>query len=180
MRIISGAFGSKKIYFPRNLPVRPTTDYAKSGLFNILNNYFDFPNVKVLDLFAGSGNITYEFISRGCKNITAVDINYNCVKFIKDSLLKLTANDASVYKASAFTFLNQCMQTFDIIFADPPYNLPDVEKFHSLIYENQLVNKNGWFVLEHASDKDFKNLSHFKEKRVYGNVSFSIFVKIYE
>lgn len=179
MRIISGKYSGRQIHAPGNLPVRPTTDFAKGALFNILNNYFEFEKIKVLDLFAGTGNISYEFISRGCEHLAAVDNNYHCVKFIKETLEKLKVPDTvytRVHKSSAFTFINQCTQPFDIIFADPPFDLEGIEQIYHSTFEKKLLKDNGWLILEHAAKKDLNTLPYFKEKRIYGSLAFSIFV----
>lgn len=175
MRIISGAYRGKIINAPSDLPVRPTTDFAKTGLFNILNSNYNFPALSVLDLFAGTGNISYEFISRGCKNLIAVDNNSKCADFIRQTFDKLKTSIAQLKKKDAIQFLNETSNNYDIIFADPPYNLDIISELHKIIFEKSLLNKNGMFVFEHESSIDYSTLPNFTEKRKYGNVAFSFF-----
>lgn len=178
MRIISGKFRGKNIVAPPNLPVRPTTDFAKTGLFNILNNKIDYDTVKLLDLFSGTGCISYEFNSRGCNNILAVDADIKCIKFINQTFGQLDAIGCETFKSDVFVFLKNCAETFDVIFADPPFDLPIIERIPQLITERNLLNKNGILVLEHASDRvvDFNGMT--KETRKYGNVSFSFYTQV--
>ncbi len=175
MRIISGTFRAKFINAPADLPVRPTTDFAKTGLFNILNSNYNFSTLSVLDLFAGTGNISYEFVSRGCKNLVAVDKNAKCVNFIQKTLESLKAHQAYARQSDALQYLDNSNQSFDIIFADPPFDLDIMVNLHKIIFEKNLLNKNGMFVFEHESAKDYSTLGNFKEKRKYSNVSFSFF-----
>ena len=186
MRIISGTHKGRRIVAPKNLPVRPTTDLAKEGLFNILTNHFDLPHltgghpsgwqdIKVLDLFAGTGNITYEFASRGCKEITSVDINYKCVQFIKRTIAVLGFQNINIIKKDAFKYLTHCKNSFGIIFADPPYELKDVELVAELAFENRLLSNGGWLIIEHKKEINFSKHKCFLEKRRYGEVNFSIF-----
>ena len=122
MRIISGQYKGRRISPPKNLPVRPTTDMSKEALFNVLNNYFDFEGLKILDLFSGTGNISYEFASRGSQNITSVDADFGCIKFIKQTATEFDFNIAAI-KSDIFAFIEKCQSSYDIIFADPPYAL---------------------------------------------------------
>jgi 16S rRNA (guanine966-N2)-methyltransferase len=175
IRIISGTHKSRVIHAPKNLPVRPTTDFAKESLFNILNNHFEFENVKVLDLFAGTGNITYEFLSRGCSDIISVDESYPCCTFIKKTIEAIKLPKARVIKADAFSFLKNNLETYDIIFTDPPYDLDKIPLLAPLVFEKKLLRENGWLIIEHGPSTDLSTQEHFKEKRKYGNVNFSIF-----
>jgi len=175
VRIISGKYRGRQIVAPAGLPARPTTDFAKTGLFNILNNRVDFENITVLDLFSGTGNITYEFISRGCTRITAVDADKNCIRFIENTGMKLNAAGLRVIKSDAFHFLADTFLTFGVIFADPPFDMPGAEKLHELIFRNNILDKNGLFVLEHPSGKNYSNLPNHFDTRKYGHVSFSFF-----
>lgn len=175
MRIISGTHKGRRIVAPKNLPVRPTTDLAKEGLFNILANQFDTQDIKILDLFAGTGNITYEFVSRGCKEITSVDINYKCVQFIKRTITLLGFQNINIIKKDVFKYLAGCKDSFGIIFADPPYDLADVELVAELVFKNQLLDKEGWLIIEHKKEIDFSKHKCFLRQRKYGNVNFSIF-----
>mgnify|MGYP002335734779 CR=1 FL=1 len=155
--------------------MRPTTDLAKEGLFNILTNQFDVQDIKVLDLFAGTGSITYEFASRGCKEITSVDINYKCVQFIKQTIRALDFQNINIVKQDAFKYIKRCKDSFGIIFADPPYELAGVELIAELVFNNKLLEKNGWLIVEHKKEVDFSKHKCFLRQRKYGNVNFSIF-----
>lgn len=175
MRIISGTHRSRTINAPKNLPVRPTTDFAKESLFNILNNHFEFEKLKVLDLFCGTGNITYEFLSRECIDIVSVDENYNCCSFVKKTIQDFKFTNAKVIKADVFSFLKKNIEQYDIIFADPPYELVGIEQISLLVFEKQLLKENGWLIVEHGENTDLSQQANFKEKRKYGNVHFSFF-----
>lgn len=176
MRIISGIHRGRNINPPKNLPVRPTTDFAKESLFNIFNNNFDYEELAVLDLFSGTGGITYEFSSRGTENITAVDSNFKCFSFIKKVTEDLNMRGVHVFKSDVFTFLNKTKQKFDIIFADPPYELAEIPNIPDTVFRNNLLKDNGWLIVEHSIKTDLSEKPFFKEKRTYGNVNFSIFV----
>ena len=155
MRIISGKYKGRRLVAPKKLPVRPTTDMAKEALFNILNNYFNFSELRILELFAGTGNISYEFASRGSKNIHAVDGNFNCVKFI-DKISNEFDFYINTYKSDVFKFLEKTALKTDIIFADPPYNL-EKDKFLKIIeivFERNLLNNNGILIVEHSKHMD--------------------------
>ena len=175
MRIISGIHKGRRINAPGNLPVRPTTEFAKESLFNILLNNFDLQKIRVLDLFAGTGNISYEFASRGCVDITSVDIDHRCIRFINKTVAFLKCENIKVIRSDSFKFLNSCKEKFDIIFADPPFLMTEVDRIANRVFENQLLNENGWLIIEHSGNTDLSNLDHFIEKRRYGNVNFSIF-----
>jgi len=176
MRIIAGKYKGKKIFAPKTLPVRPTTDFAKEGLFNILKNQINFEQIKILDLFAGTGNISFEFSSRGCKNVISIDLNYNCVKFMK-SMNKELLFQNNIIRTDAFRYLKKCKESFNLIFADPPYDMENINLIPKLIFERNLLVEKGFLVLEHDNKIDFKNHRNFKEKRMYGKVNFSLFVK---
>lgn len=179
MRIISGEFKGKRITAPNNLPVRPTTDFAKEALFNILNNEWYFDEVEVLDLFAGIGSITYEFTSRGAKKITSVDLHYGCIKFIEETAKNLKAEDRiHAIKADAIKYTAKTAnKTYDIIFADPPYDMPidDYTKIINQVLENKWLAEDGTFVVEHSSDYKFEDHPRFLQHKKYGNVHFSFF-----
>lgn len=175
MRIISGnlkgiRLGGKKV------KARPTTDFAKESLFNILNNYFYFDKIKVLELFAGTGSISMEFASRGCNNIELVELDYKNFKTITESVHSLGLKQIRIIKGDAFKFIETCVHGYDIIFADPPYDMEGVETLPFKIFERQLLNENGWFILEHSKKHDFQKHPNFKEMRKYGAVHFSIFI----
>jgi 16S rRNA (guanine(966)-N(2))-methyltransferase RsmD len=175
VRIISGSHRGRKIIAPKNLPVRPTTDLAKEGLFNILYNYFHFEQVEVLELFAGTGNIAYEFASRGSKNIIAVDINLRCISFIDRMARELEFSNIHTIKGNVFHILERIKQTFDIIFADPPYDLQNIDKLPDLVFEKKLLKNDGWLIIEHTKKLDFSSHQFYWQQRHYGNVHFSIF-----
>ena len=178
MRIISGKYKGRKIYAPKNLPVRPTTDRAKEALFNILANQTDFENAVVLDLFSGTGNMLYEFLSRGVKQAVAIDKNYGCVKFIKQTVKELGEEGrTTVLAGNIFQRLPKLHPTFDIIFADPPYNLENIAAIPTMVFENNLLSDDGIMIIEHSKQTDLSELTNFKELRNYGNVNFSIFEK---
>ena len=176
MRIISGKYKGRRISPPKNLPVRPTTDMSKEALFNVLNNYFDFEGLKVLDLFSGTGNISYEFASRGSNNITSVDADFGCVKFIKQTASEYDFDIAAI-KSDVFGFIDKCKSSYDIIFADPPYAL-DQKTFNKIvisIFEKELLNEDGMMVIEHSKYTKLDELINFSFKKIYGGSIFSFF-----
>lgn len=178
MRIINGKNRGKKIEAPSSLPVRPTTDLGKESLFNILNNYFHFDRVKVLDLFAGTGNITYEFASRGAISVTAVDNHQGCSDFIRKTITQLGYDQVSVIRGDAFHFVEKSRQKYDIIFADPPYDLENVEKIIEKVFKNNLLNPDGWLIIEHGRHYDFSKHPNFYQSRKYGKLHFSFLVNM--
>src|SRR5690606_22178907 len=155
MRIISGLYKSRKIVAPKNLPVRPTTDMAKEGLFNILNNHFYFDEVSVLELFAGTGNISYEFASRGTKDIIAVDQDFGCIKFINQTSENFKMPIKTI-KSDVFKFLEKASLKFNVIFADPPYafSLEQFSKIPELVFQNKLLETDGLLIVEHSKETD--------------------------
>nr|WP_315158538.1 RsmD family RNA methyltransferase [uncultured Flavobacterium sp.] len=176
MRIISGKYKGRRISPPKGLPVRPTTDMSKEALFNVLNNHFSFEGLKVLDLFAGTGNISYEFASRGSTPITSVDGDFGCVKFIKQVAAEYDFNIAAT-KSDVFAFLEKCKTTYDIIFADPPYGLDQkiFEKIVLLIFEKGLLNEDGMMVIEHSKYTKLDHMINFSFQKSYGGSIFSFF-----
>ncbi len=176
MRIISGKFKGRRIFPPKNLPVRPTTDMSKEALFNVLNNHFSFENLKVLDLFAGTGNISFEFASRGSDNITAVDGDFGCIKFIKQVAEEYDFNIAAI-KSDVFKFLEKNKSNYDIIFADPPYALEQkkFENIVNLIVDQKLLNEEGMMIIEHSKYTKLDHMNHFSFKKTYGGSIFSFF-----
>lgn len=176
MRIISGTLKGKRIQAPKNLPVRPTTDMAKEALFNILNNRFYLDQLSVLDLFAGIGSISLELASRGCTDITAVDRNRGCVKFLDKTSTELNL-DLRLVQKDAFSFLEQNKLDYDLIFADPPYDMEvkDFERLIDLVRKNKALRPEGIFVMEHGTQKDFSDQAGFLESRKYGSSVFSFF-----
>lgn len=176
MRIISGKFKGRRISAPKKLPVRPTTDMAKESLFNILNNHYYFDEVSVLDLFSGTGNISYEFASRGTERITAVDENFGCIKFINETADAFEMNITTI-KSDVFKFLEKNVQKFTIIFADPPYDFPVEEfaKIPQLVFQNQQLETDGLLVIEHSKHTDLSQMEHYSYSKSYGGNTFSFF-----
>ncbi|MGB3145727.1 MAG: RsmD family RNA methyltransferase [Maribacter sp.] len=176
MRIISGKHKGRNLIAPKNLPVRPTKDMAKEGLFNILNNQYYFPDLKVLDLFAGTGNISYEFASRNVTDILAIDAHSGCIQFIEKTNVLLDTQ-IRTFKSDVFTFLQLNTETFDIIFADPFYDMDqlDFEKIPQLIFEKELLKEDGVLIIEHSIRTDLSSLQNFDNSRKYGGSVFSFF-----
>ena len=176
MRIISGEFKGRKIDPPKKLPVRPTTDMAKESLFNILNNTYYFDELSVLDLFSGTGSISYEFSSRGTTNVTAVDSDYGCTKFISETANKFNMS-IHVIKSDVFKFLQNSKSKFDIIFADPPYDLStkDFYNISELVFNGGLLSENGLLIIEHSKHTDLSEIQNFSHSRNYGGCLFSFF-----
>lgn len=176
MRIISGKNKGRKIQAPKNLPVRPTTDKAKEALFNIISNNYNFTELSVLDLFSGTGNISFEFSSRGVSEITCVDLNNKCINFIKSTCDKLSLN-FQLKKSDYYKFLNANNLSYDIIFADPPYNFEyfKYEKIVLLIIEKKMLNNNGLLIIEHSKKINLQNIKNHKETRKYSECCFSFF-----
>ncbi|MEF8844044.1 MAG: 16S rRNA (guanine(966)-N(2))-methyltransferase RsmD [Bacteroidales bacterium] len=175
MRIISGKYGGRIFRPPKKLDARPTTDFAKENLFNILENRFDFDNLTALDLFAGTGNIGFELVSRGCKQVTAIEKNRKNIGFINRIIDQLGIDNLTVIKTDAFKFIASTHEQYDLIFADPPYSLEGIETLPSLINEYNLLRKGGYFILEHSKETVVPENSQFIEHRKYGHVHFSFF-----
>ncbi len=175
MRIISGKLRGKILRAPNNLPVRPTTDFAKEALFSLVNNHYEIELISVLDLFAGTGNISYEFASRGAESITAVDNNGNCVKFINATAKALDFTQIQAHRAEALKFVERAYRKWDVVFADPPYDFPDHLALVNLVFEKQILAEEGMFILEHSRDTKLEEHPNFIESRKYGNVHFSFF-----
>jgi len=177
VRIISGSHKGRVLRPPMGLPVRPTTDLAKESLFNILNNYIDFTEIKVLDLFAGTGNISLEFASRGVISVLSVELNNRCIDYISKTASDYNFKNVSAIRTNVFTFLARPVGKYDIIFADPPYDLEDRAKIPELIFENNWLADDGWFVMEHDKSINFKEHPFFASERRYGKVHFTFFTK---
>ena len=180
MRIISGIFKGRKFYPPaKNWPTRPTTDFAKEGLFNILMNRLDFTKVKMLDLFGGTGNHCYEFISRGGDNVTYVDKFGPAVQFVREVSTQLDVSEkVKIVKLDVFKFIKTCREKYDYIFAGPPYPLPTLSKIPDEIFTNGLLADDGIFVLEHDLSHNFEQHPNYVESRSYGLAVFSFFENI--
>ena len=177
MRIISGIHGGRKISPPANMPyTRPTTDIAKEGLFNIIQNNLDIETLKTLDLFGGTGSISYELASRGAVSLTIVEKDNNMFDFIKKTAASLELENFKLVKSDVFKYIETCTEQFDFIFAGPPYALGTIDDLPLKIFEKQLLKPKGWFVLEHTPRNDYKKFEHYHAERNYGTTIFSIFV----
>ncbi len=178
MRIIGGEHGGRKINPPAKMPhTRPTTDIAREGLFNILQNNLDFAGIKTLDLFGGTGSISYELASRGAGELIIVEKDPVMFEFIKKTAVMLGLDNIKANRMDVFKFIDQCRERFDFIFAGPPYALTSIDELPRLVFNRKLLNKNGWFVLEHTPRNDYKSFPLFKSERNYGTTVFSFFVE---
>lgn len=175
MRIISGSHKGRAFHPPKNLPVRPTTDFGKEALFNILNSRLAFETTNALDLFCGTGSIGYELVSRGCPSVTAVDSNFGCCTYTKKMAKEFGFENIQVIKSDVFKFLNTTHQQYDFIFADPPYSLQETIKLPDLIFNKNLLCANGILIVEHPKELNFASTERFLEQRNYSKVNFSIF-----
>jgi 16S rRNA (guanine(966)-N(2))-methyltransferase RsmD len=177
MRIVSGIYKGRRLLPPVNLPVRPTTDFAKEGLFNVLNNMVDIEGLRVLDLFTGSGSIAFEFLSRGAVEVTAIDSNHRCIDFIKKTAEAFGATNIKAIKSNSFVFIKHMVSSYDLIFADPPYDLERIESIPDLVFSSGLLADEGMLILEHSARYKFEKHEHFSSQRQYGSVNFSFFKK---
>ena len=177
MRVISGIYKRRRFDVPHTFKARPTTDFAKENLFNVLsNNYFDFENgVTALDLFDGTGSISIELVSRGCDRVISVEKDPQHLSFISQVMREVKTDKCLPIRGDVFKFINNSREQFDFIFADPPYALKELETIPELIFKNNLLKEDGLFVLEHGKDNNFEENPHFIERRVYGSVNFSLF-----
>ncbi|RFS20575.1 methyltransferase domain-containing protein [Chitinophaga silvatica] len=177
MRIIGGNSGGRKIQPPAKMPhTRPTTDIAKGGLFNILENNLDISSLKTLDLFGGTGSITYELASRGATDLTIVEKDPAMAAFISKTATSLGIEHLKVVKMDVFKYLQQCTEKFDLIFADPPYMMETLDQLPIKVFEQDLLNPEGWLVVEHTQQNKFKDYSWYRSERNYGETVFSIFI----
>lgn len=177
MRIVSGIYKGRAINPPKNLRARPTTDFAKENLFNVLGNLVDFEECDVLDLFAGTGSISYEFASRGARSVTPVEINAVHYNFIRQTGKLLGIENFYPVKANVFLYLKSCAKQFDIIFSDAPYDLPNSEEVVDLVLNGDLLREGGIFIFEHSKKMNFEERAEFWQSRSYGSVQFSFFKK---
>lgn len=175
MRIIGGSLKGLRLNPPKNLPVRPTTDLAKEALFNILQNKIDFEDIKVLDLFSGTGNISMEFASRGAAQVIAVDRSIQCVHYLKDTGRQHGLTNIKAFKNDVFKYLELETEKFDLIFADPPYDLNKIPEIPKIIFDKNLLLPGGLLIVEHQSMQNLSNHTAFTEQRKYGHSSFSFF-----
>ena len=186
MRIITGIYKGRHFDIPRSFKARPTTDFAKENIFNVLNNYIDFEGIKALDLFSGTGSISLELVSRGCEQVVSIEMDRDHHRFIQECFRKLNPSPSLPQGAGAhvqcirgdvFRYIKSCKQQFDFIFADPPYALKELPTIPGLIFEKNLLKDGGILVFEHGKEYDFSDAPHFVEHRNYGSVNFSIFRK---
>ena len=175
MRIITGKYKGRHFEIPRTFKARPTTDFAKENIFNVLTGYLDFEGTTALDLFSGTGSITLELLSRGCQQVISVEMDRDHHHFITDCLKKLNTNSCLPIRGDVFRFLKSCHQLFDFVFADPPYALKELPTIPDLVFEKDVLKEGGIFVFEHGKDYDFSQHPHFVEHRSYGSVNFSLF-----
>lgn len=175
MRIIRGKYGRRRFNVPTNITARPTTDFARENIFNVLENLVDFEGLTALDLFAGTGAISFEFLSRECESVTSVEKSNTQYNFIREVKQQLNATTLNVIKGDAFRFIENTTQKYDIIFADPPYDLPNFGEIPELILNSKMLKDDTIIIIEHSKKYDFSSLPHFDQKRTYGSVNFSIF-----
>ena len=175
MRIITGKYGRRRFQVPTNISARPTTDMARENIFNVLENMVDFEGLTALDLFSGTGAISFEFLSRGCASVTSVEKATTQYNFIRKVKQMLNENNQHQIKGDAFKFIETCREKFDIIFADPPYDLPNFADVPGAILNSAMLKPGTIVVVEHSKAYDFSQLPHFSQQRVYGKVNFSIF-----
>ena len=175
MRIITGKYKGRHFEVPRSFKARPTTDFAKENIFNVLRAYLDFDETRALDLFGGTGSISLELVSRGCPQVTTVEKDRQHFSFISQCQRTLGDEAWNPICADALRFISRCAQPYDLVFADPPYALKELETIPELIFQNNLLKEGGLLVLEHGKDNNFEENPHFLERRVYGSVNFSLF-----
>ena len=175
MRIISGIYGGRRLSPPKNITARPTTDFAKESLFNLLNNRMDMEGIDVLDLFAGTGGIGIECVSRGAREVTSVELAHVQQNWIISCCKQLGIRNLSLIRGDVFKFLTACRTKYDLIFADPPYALEQLPALPDLILSREILKEDGWLVIEHGKDTDFTTHPRHIETRTYGSVHFSFF-----
>lgn len=177
MRIISGTHKGRRITPDKKFKARPTTDFAKENLFNVINNWYDIEDLNVLDLFSGTGGISYEFASREAKSVISIEKDYNHQAFIKRTIEELGFKNIKSIKSDVFRYIKSCKFKFDLIFADPPFALKEIDTIPDAIFEQNLLQDDGILIVEHSKDTNFSTHPMFTEQRVYGSVNFSIFSK---
>ena len=176
MRVVSGDLRGRKFVPPESFTARPTTDFAKENLFNVLANFVEFEDVKVLDLFSGSGSISYEFASRGCRNIVSVELDYKNQKFIADTVRQFGIQNAvRSIKGDALKFIKATRDKYDIVFADPPFEMEEVDFLPDLVLGSEMLAEGGFFILEHSGAGRFNENKYFWQTRQYGKVNFTFF-----
>ena len=177
MRIITGLYKGRHFEIPRSFKARPTTDFAKENIFNVLNGYVDFDGATALDLFAGTGSISLELLSRGCQQVVSVEMDRDHARFIDQCMKKIGTERSVLIRGDVFRFVKSCRQKFDFVFADPPYALTNLAEIPDLVLGQGLLAEDGVFVFEHGKNNDFSQHPHFREHRSYGSVNFSIFTQ---
>ena len=175
MRIITGTYKGRHFDIPRSFKARPTTDFAKENIFNVMNGYVDFDGATALDLFAGTGSISLELLSRGCQQVVSVEMDRDHASFIRQCVQKLNCKNHILIRGDVFRFLKSCHQQFDIIFADPPYARPTLAEIPDLVFQHGLLKPGGLFVFEHGKQNEFARHPNYVEHRAYGSVNFSLF-----
>ena len=175
MRIISGKYGRRRFQVPTNITARPTTDMARENIFNVMGNLVDFEGLTALDLFSGTGAMSFEFLSRGCAHVTSVEKAATQFNFIRKVKEQLHEQNLTQVKGDVFKFIETCTTKFDIIFADPPYDLPNLDSIPELLLGSQMLKDDTLIIVEHSKANNFSHLPHFYQQRVYGKVNFSIF-----
>lgn len=175
MRIITGLYKGRHFEIPRSFKARPTTDFAKENIFNVINGYVDLEGMTALDLFSGTGSISLELLSRGCSSVVSVEADRDHARFISQCMKKLGTDANILIRGDVFRFLKSCHQQFDFIFADPPYALEQLPTIPGLIFEYNLLKDDGLLVFEHGKLYDFSDNPHFCDHRSYGSVNFSLF-----
>ncbi|MCR5151973.1 MAG: 16S rRNA (guanine(966)-N(2))-methyltransferase RsmD [Prevotella sp.] len=175
MRIITGLYKGRHFDIPRTFKARPTTDFAKENIFNVMNRYIDFEDTDALDLFAGTGSISLELLSRGCRQVVSVEMDRDHAAFIRQCMQKIDTDKNVLIRNDVFRFLKSCHRQFDIIFADPPYQLEQIDTLPSLIFDKELLKPNGLLVFEHGKQNDFSSHPRIIDHRTYGSVNFSLF-----
>lgn len=175
MRIISGNYKGRRIPVRKGFPSRPTTDFAKENIFNVIHNEFDFEDLAILDLFAGTGSISYEFASRGCGEIIAIESDSQSIDFIRSTSKQLGIENIKTIKMDTFKYLEKTDKKFDIVFADPPYNLDNLSEIPEKVFSANIIHPGGWLILEHGRKHQFNGFQKLIGMRTYGSVHFSIF-----
>lgn len=175
MRVITGKYKGRHFEIPRTFKARPTTDFAKENIFNVLMGYIDFDDSAALDLFAGTGSISLEMLSRGCNPVVSVEDDRDHYRFIGECMQKIGETNSLLIKGDVFRFIKKCHQQFDLVFADPPYALENLAELPQLVLDSNLLKEGGIFVLEHGKNNDFSSNKRFLEHRQYGSVNFSLF-----
>lgn len=176
MRIIRGKYGRRRFDVPSNITARPTTDFARENIFNVLENLIDFDGARALDLFAGTGAMSFEFLSRGCESVTAVEKASTQYNFIRKVAQQLGCDNFNAVRGDALRYVQTSLAKYDIIFADPPYDMSRFGEIPEMILNSQMLKPGTIFIIEHSRNYDFSALPHFSEHRVYGSVNFSIFI----